>query len=141
MQAATSGWVAADRCWGAHAARASIDLFAQIADAIAQHSGALRRFALPERNAGRRAVRVFDQHPARADFDTLDAPAGVAEQDHVAGRGVDGEVLIERGDLHVSGCSITAKSAVSGIAPPLEMAIMRAPRRACRWPCTRSRSR
>ncbi len=33
-------------------------------------------------------------------FDALDAPAGVAEEDDVAGGGVDGEVLVEGGDLY-----------------------------------------
>ena len=60
----------------------------------------MRRFALPEGDAGWCAVGVFDEHLAPW-IDALNAPAGVAEQDHVAGMGVDGEVLVEGGDLHV----------------------------------------
>ena len=69
---------------------------------VAENGGALRRFAEPERQGGRCAVGVFDEHAAGG-FDALDAPAGVAEQDDVAGAGVDGEVLVERGDLHAFG--------------------------------------
>ena len=42
---------------------------------------------------------VFDEDAAGG-FDALDAPAGVAEEDDVAGAGVDGEVLVEGGDLY-----------------------------------------
>ena len=47
-------------------------------------------------------MRVFHQDTADR-FDALDAPAGVAEENDVAGRGVDGEVLVERGYLQTLG--------------------------------------
>ena len=53
-------------------------------------------------SAGWGAVGVFDEDAADG-FDALDAPAGVAEEDDVAGGGVDGEVLVERGDLDAFG--------------------------------------
>jgi hypothetical protein len=46
-------------------------------------------------------MRVFHQHFAGCDSMRWNAPTGVAQQDDVAGRAVDREVLIERGDLHV----------------------------------------
>ena len=42
---------------------------------------------------------IFDQHPAGG-LDALNPPAGVAQQDDVTGAGLDGKVLVERGDLH-----------------------------------------
>ena len=78
------------------------DLFAQFADSIGENCGTLRGFAFPERQSGRRAVGVFDEDAAGG-FDALDAPAGGAEEDDVAGAGVDGEVLVECGDLDAFG--------------------------------------
>ena len=78
------------------------DLFAEFADAVAEDGGALRGFAFPEGQAGWCAVGVFDEDAAYG-FDALDAPTGVAEEDDVAGRGVDGEVLVEGGDLYAFG--------------------------------------
>jgi hypothetical protein len=65
------------------------------------HSTAVRCGASPNQKGkrGRRAVRVFHQDAAGG-FHALNAPAGVAEQDDIAGAGVDGEVLVERGDLY-----------------------------------------
>jgi hypothetical protein len=74
------------------------DLFAQFGDAIGEDSGAAGGFAEPEGEAGRRAVGIFDEDAAGG-FDALHAPTGVAEEDDVAGRGVDGEVLVEGRDL------------------------------------------
>ena len=45
---------------------------------------------------------VFDED-ATGGFDALDAPTGGAKKDDVAGAGVDGEVLVERGDLDAFG--------------------------------------
>ena len=98
MHAATSGWLG----WTAAGAMLAVrlgDLLAEFADAAGEDGSTLGRFAEPEGKRGRRAVSVFDQDAAGG-FDALDAPAGVAEQDHVAGAGVDGEVLVERGDLY-----------------------------------------
>jgi hypothetical protein len=74
------------------------DLFAQFAHAIGEDGGAPGGFAEPEGEAGRRAVRIFDEDAAGG-FDALHAPAGVAEEDDVAGRGLDGEVFVEGRDL------------------------------------------
>jgi hypothetical protein len=78
------------------------DLFAQVAYTGGENGGALRGFALPEGDGGWGSVGVFDEDAAYG-FDLLDAPAGVAEQDDVAGGGVDGKVLVERGDLEPFG--------------------------------------
>ena len=78
------------------------DLFAEFAYAVGEDGGALRGFAEPEGQGGRSAVGVFDEDAAGG-FDALDAPAGVAEEDDVAGAGVDGEVLVEGGDLDAFG--------------------------------------
>src|ERR1035437_263377 len=75
------------------------DFFAEIAYAVAEDRGALRSFAEPEGKVRRSAMGVFDEHAAGG-FDLLDAPARVAEQDHVARSRVDGEVLIQRSDLY-----------------------------------------
>ena len=72
-----------DRAWR-NIARALVNRRAQIADTIAQHGGALRSFALPERNARRRSMRILNQHLARG-IDALNAPAGIAQQNDVAG--------------------------------------------------------
>ena len=74
------------------------DLFAEFAYAVGEYGGALWGFAFPERKVGWGAVGVFDEDAAYG-FDALDAPTGVAEEDDVAGTGVYGEVLVERGDL------------------------------------------
>ncbi len=83
--------------WGAGG-----DLLAEVADAGGEDGGALRGFALPEGDGGRGAVGVFDEDLAGG-LDALDAPGGVAEEDDVAGGGVDGEVLVEGGDLDAIG--------------------------------------
>ena len=54
------------------------------------------RFAVPERNRRRRAVRVLDAHDAR--LDAPDPPRRRAEQEDVAGHALDGEVFVERAD-------------------------------------------
>jgi hypothetical protein len=47
-------------------------------------------------------VSVFDEDAASG-FDALDTPTTGAEKDDVAGAGVDGEVLVECGDLDAFG--------------------------------------
>ena len=74
----------------------------RIADAVREDAGALRGFSLPEGDAGRGAVGVFNQDAAGG-LNLLNAPAGVSEEDDVAGGGVDGEVLVEGGDLDALG--------------------------------------
>ncbi len=78
------------------------DLLAEVGDAVGEDGGALRGLALPEGQAGRGAVGVFDEDAAGG-LDALDAPAGVAEEDDVAGAGVDGEVFIQSCNLDVFG--------------------------------------
>ena len=56
-------------------------------------------FAEPEGESWRSTVGVFDKNAAGG-FDALNAPAGVTEEDDVAGPGVDGEVLVEGGYLY-----------------------------------------
>ena len=101
MAAATSGLRGGDVA-GGDVGGAGGDLFAEFADAVGEDGGALRGFAVPEGQRGRGAVGVFDEDAAGG-FDALDAPAGVAEEDDVAGAGVDGEVLVECGDLDAFG--------------------------------------
>jgi hypothetical protein len=69
---------------GGDVAGAEVDLVAEVADAVAEDRGALGGFAFPERDAGWGAVGVFDEDFAGG-VDALDAPAGVAEEDDVAG--------------------------------------------------------
>src|SRR5260370_22727825 len=78
------------------------DLFAEFAYAVGEDGGALRGFSFPEGQCGGRAVGVFDEDAAGG-FDALDTPAGGAEEDDVARAGVDGEVLVDRGDLNAFG--------------------------------------
>ena len=54
------------------------------------------RFAQPERNRGRLAMRIFDAHAAR--FDALNAIGRVAELENVAREAFDREILIDRAD-------------------------------------------
>ena len=56
---------------------------------------------------------VFDEDAAGG-LDALDAPAGVAEQDDVAGAGVDGEVLIEGTHLYAFGLQDDGEAGVIG---------------------------
>ncbi len=85
---------------GLHVACAGVDLRTEITDAVAQLGCTLRRFALPERDAWRRTVGVFDEHLAPR-IDALDTPARVAQQHHIARMRVHRKVLVQRGDLHV----------------------------------------
>jgi hypothetical protein len=57
-------------------------------------------FAVPERNRGRRTVRVLDD-AHDAGFDAPDLPRRRAEQEDVAGHALDREVFVERAD-HVT---------------------------------------
>ena len=81
---------------GAGRARPSNVARAKIADRPRQLVAARRRFAEPERNRRRRALRVRDAHHAGADLQDL--PRGVAELEDVAGVALDREVLVERAD-------------------------------------------
>ena len=79
------------------AARSALrDLRAQARHAERQLVAAARRFAEPERDARRRALRVLDAHAAR--LDAQDAVAGVAELEDVAGQALDREVLVDGAD-------------------------------------------
>ena len=61
---------------------------------------AARRFAEPERNRRRLAVRVRDVDLARLDL--LDAIRRVAELEHVAGHALEREVLVQRADRQLA---------------------------------------
>ena len=76
---------------------ARADLVAQARDRERQLVAAAGRFAEPERDARRRAVRVLDPDPAG--LDAQDAVARVAELEHVAGDALDREVLVDRADV------------------------------------------
>ena len=94
-------------------------------------------FAVPERNRRRRAVRVFDAHDAG--FHAPDLPRVRAEQKDIAGHALDREVFVERADDVALGFERRRCSwRYPGIAPPLVIAAMRAPRRARSRPLTRS---
>ena len=55
--------------------------------------------ALPERDRGRHALRVLDQHAIGAHLDDL--PGVRPEQEHIAGQALGHELLVERADLQV----------------------------------------
>ena len=125
---------------GRDVAGAVVDLGAEVADAVAEDGGALRGFAFPEGDAGRRAVGVFDEDLAGGSMRwmrQLVLPSRTTSPGEESTAKCSSSVAI----WTFSGCSMTAKREVSGMAPPLEMAIMRAPRRGWRWPWTRSRRR
>ena len=71
----------------------------QIAHGARQLVAARRRFAEPERDRRRRALRVGDADGAAADLQDL--PRGVAELEDVAGVALDREVFVERADERV----------------------------------------
>ena len=76
------------------------DNFGQVGAQLGNLGGELGRaargFAQPEGNARRRALGI-----AHADFAAAhvqDAPGSIAQQKHVAGQALDGEVLVDRAD-------------------------------------------
>ena len=74
----------------------SSDLSANVRDFLGQFDGAARRFAAPERNRGRGAMRILHANAAR--LHAANAPGSRAEQKHVAGQALDGEVFVQRAD-------------------------------------------
>ena len=72
------------------------DFFAQTRYAVRQLRAAPRRFAQPERNIRRHALRVF--HAQAIALHANDAVAGVAELEDVAGEAFHGEVFVHRAD-------------------------------------------
>ncbi len=81
-----------------HARHAAANLLTQGTHKVAQHVGALRCFTGPERHVGRCTVGILHQHAAFL-LHHQDAPARIAQLDHIAGPAIDGVMLIERGDL------------------------------------------
>ena len=71
-------------------------LLAQPRDAEGKLVAAPGRFAQPERDRRRRALRVLDPHAAG--LDAQHAVAGVAQLEDVAGAAFDGEVLVHAAD-------------------------------------------
>ena len=63
---------------------------------LRQFDAAARRFAQPERDAGRQALRILHPHLAR--LDAQDAITGIAELEHVAGHALDREILVDAAD-------------------------------------------
>ena len=63
--------------------------------------GAPRRFAIPERNGWRRAVRILHANAAR--FHAPDAPGRGAQQEDVARQALDGEIFVQRSDRRAFG--------------------------------------
>ena len=55
-----------------------------------------RRFAAPERNRRRRAMRILHAHAAR--LHALDPPGSGAQQEHIARQALDREIFVERAD-------------------------------------------
>ena len=84
-----------------HRVFARLDAFgqcgAQARDARREFVGAPRRFAQPERDARRHALRILDAQAAG--FDAQDAVARVAELEDVAGQAFDREVFVDRADV------------------------------------------
>ena len=72
------------------------DRLAEGTDLLGQLDRAAGRLAEPERYRGRRALGVHDPHHAR--LDPADPPRGGAEQEHVAGHGLDRPVLVHGPD-------------------------------------------
>ena len=72
------------------------DVGAQPRDRLRKFVAASGRFAEPERNRRRHAVRVLDAHDAA--LDALDLVAPVAELEDVAGKAFDREILIHGPD-------------------------------------------
>src|SRR5688572_25763868 len=72
------------------------DRLVQSADRARKLVAAARRFAEPERNRRRLAVRVGDVDLALLDL--LDAVRRVAELEYVAGKALEREVLVQRAD-------------------------------------------
>ncbi len=54
------------------------------------------RFAAPERNRRRRAMRIFHAHAAG--LDAADTPGRRSEQKHIAGHALHREIFVERSD-------------------------------------------
>ena len=85
-------------------------------------------------------MSIFHQHPPRR-FDLLDPPALLPSSTTSPGEESTAKCSSSVAICNPSGCRITANRLVSGIAPPFAIAIIRAPRRGCRCPCTPSRNR
>ncbi len=92
-------WLSGGDEAGRHVGSEGGDVFAEFAYAVGEDGSALGGFAEPEWDVGRGSVGVFDEDAASG-FDTLDTPTGVAEEDDVAGAGVDSEVLVQGGYLY-----------------------------------------
>ena len=73
-----------------------LHLGAELRNDAGQLRGAPGRLAVPERDAGRRAMRVL--HPHAPCLDAPDAPGIVPEEEDVARQALDGEVLVELPD-------------------------------------------
>src|SRR3954447_3326224 len=77
------------------------DIGAQPRHRFREFIAAAGRFAKPERNGRRHAVRILDAHDAT--LDPLDAIAPVAELEDIAGDALDREILIYGADDMILG--------------------------------------
>ena len=73
----------------------------EIGYSVGQFRSSRRRFAEPERNSGRLAVRIFDANHAGIDAQNL--PRRVAELKDIAGQTFDGEIFVHRADERFGG--------------------------------------
>ena len=78
-----------------------VDDGAEPADLLGQLGVRPGRLAQPEGDRGVGALGV--DHPHHAGLDPADAPGVGAEEEHVAGHGLDGPVLVDRADEGVVG--------------------------------------
>ena len=78
-----------------------IDLAAQVAHLVGELLRARRRFAEPERDARRLALRILDDDLAHLDL--ANPPRRVAELEDIASGAIDREVFIDRADRRLFG--------------------------------------
>ena len=108
-------------------------MFAEFADAVGEDGGALRGFAFPEGQLGGAPWASSTRTRPAASMRwmrQLVLPRRTTSPGEESTAKCSSSVAI----CTPSGWRMTVKREVSGMAPPLEMAIMRAPRRGWRWP-------
>ena len=81
----------------------NVHLLAKVGEFARKLVRSARCLAAPERNVGRRAVRVFDQQPPVRAFDAPDSPRRAAEQKNIAREALDREIFVHRADRSAVG--------------------------------------
>ena len=71
-----------------------VDAFPELGDFLGQLPGAAGRFSQPERNRWRLPLGIL--HPDLASLNPPDLPGCIPQQEHVSGKALDGEVLVDR---------------------------------------------